>query len=62
MVRKRFQNVQIGHITTSNLENSGQPIEATSQETIDKIYHVMDDSRFEIHVVMLVLWISQINE
>ena len=63
-VYKWFQNFRSGHMSTSDAERSersGRPVEATTQEIIDKIHDmVIDDRRVKVREIV-VLWASRVN-
>jgi hypothetical protein len=52
MVYKWFQNFRSGHMSMSNAERSGSPVEATTPEIVDKIHDmVMDDTRVKVREI-----------
>jgi transposase len=61
-VYKWFNNFRCSHMSTSDAERSGRPVEATTPEIVDKIHDmVMDDRRVKVRVKLLVLWASRVN-
>ncbi|XP_026828418.1 histone-lysine N-methyltransferase SETMAR-like [Ooceraea biroi] len=58
-VYKWFQNFRSGHMSTSDVECSGRPVEATTPEIIDKIHDmVMGDRRVKIREIASAMGIS----
>jgi hypothetical protein len=58
-VYKWFQNFHSGHMSTSNAERSGRPVEATTPEIVDKIHDmVMDDRRVMVREIASAVGIS----
>jgi histone-lysine N-methyltransferase SETMAR len=59
MVYKWFQNFRSGHTSTSDTEQSGRPVEATTPEIVDKIHDmVMDDGRAKVREIASAVGIS----
>jgi len=59
MVCKWFQNFRSGHMSTSDTEHSGRPVEATTPEIVDKIHDmVMDDGRAKVREIASAVGIS----
>ena len=58
-VYKWFQNFRCGHMSTSDAERSGCPVEATTPEIVDKIHDmVMDDRRVKVREIASAVGIS----
>ena len=58
-VYKWFQNFRSGHMSTTDAERSGRPVEATTQEIIDKIHDmVIDDRRVKVREIASAVGIS----
>jgi histone-lysine N-methyltransferase SETMAR len=56
-VYKWFQNFRC-HMSTTDAECSGRPVEATTPEIVDKIHMVMDDGRVKVREIASAVGIS----
>src|SRR6476469_69453 len=58
-VYKWFQNFRSGHMSTTDAQLSERPVEATTQEIIDKIHDmVIDDRRVKVREIASAVGIS----
>jgi hypothetical protein len=51
-VYKWFQNFRSGHMSMSNAQHYGSPVETTTPEIVDKIHMVMDDRSVKVREIV----------